>query len=75
MEIVELMLPAYLAPYLVNDDRSHMTDEEVNEIDTYLSEQGLRVVGCPDGEPEFRWSNDLNNVGSDCLLFTATQVA
>ena len=69
-------LPAYLAPYLINGDASGLEDDEQEEIDTYLKqeeEQGncyIEFTDCSE-EPEFLRGNDLNNLGGDCLEYTA----
>ena len=63
-------LLAYLAPYLINGDSDGMTHEEVKEIDDWLKEvKPGNCVSCSENQ-EFRYSNDLNHIGGDCLEYT-----
>ena len=70
METITYTLPEYLAPYLINGDCSHMTEEEINEINTWMQEVNPgSCVQCSE-EGFFTWHNDLNSLGATCLEYT-----
>lgn len=58
-------LPIYWASYLINGDSSGMDENEIKEIDAYLSKYphhyciGVQECG-------FQWRNDANNLGAEC---------
>lgn len=72
MEIVEYKLPSYLANYLINDDPSGLTHEEIIEINTYLDTHSISIVDIKE-EKGFSHSNDLNHFGTDCYIYLATK--
>jgi hypothetical protein len=57
---------AYWASYLINNDASGLTDEEVALADAWLVANGLEHSPCVDvGEPFFSWSYGFHT-GADC---------
>lgn len=70
-EVYELWLPAHFASYLINLDASGLEDGEVEQIDNFLDHNNFRIINVSEDEPVFKWSNDLNSLGDNCLLFTA----
>ena len=59
-------LPAHWLPALINDDTSHMTDQEVARLDRFIKHQlevhqTFNVVGC--GEPYFSGWHDARDFG------------
>lgn len=73
IEVLEYTLPDYLACYLINGDLDSITAEEKDEIDEYLKDQGVCIVGMEEGS-SFRWSNDLNNAGAMCSTYFAHKI-
>lgn len=73
IEVLEYTLPDYLACYLINGDLCDTTEEERNEIDEYLKEQGVRIVGMNE-DSSFCHSNDLNNLGAMCSTYIAHKI-
>jgi uncharacterized protein DUF6926 len=73
IEVLEYTLPDYLACYLINGDLFGITEEEKKEIDEYLKEQGVRIVGMNE-DSSFCHSNDLNNIGSTCSTYYAHKI-
>lgn len=67
---VELKLPDYLACYLINVDTDGLTESEIIEIDEFLKDRNLSIVG-KDEDTSFRTYNDLNNMGADCSTYHA----
>lgn len=67
-ELLEYTLPDYLASYLVNGDSSSLTDNEIKEIDAFLEKEGVAVLEMKE-DSSFRYSNDLNRLGSNCSTF------
>lgn len=67
---VTYILPEYLASYLINGDHSGLTDQEVTEIDQFLAREKVNFVSCSD-QGYFSHYNDLNNLGSTVLEYTA----
>ena len=68
MTTKEHILPSFWASYLINMDASGYSDEEIEEIETYLNSKKLyNVVSCDD--LGFLHKNDVNNIGCDCSLF------
>ena len=43
-------VPTYALCYLVNDDATGLTEQEVNEIDRLLREQSVEIVSPPSDE-------------------------
>lgn len=67
MQTIEYSLPEFWASYLINGDSSGLSDSELEEIDAFLKNKNLGFcLSCSD-YPEFRMSNDANNLGGDCL--------
>lgn len=72
MNIYELIIPSYYAPVIENDDMSHLTNEEVEEVTSFMenmkSEHGpgtwehVRNIG-------FQYRNDVNSLGGQCDMY------
>lgn len=69
-DTLEYTLPAYWAPYLINDDPSGLENSEIAEIDTFLKDKNLPGPVGVSEESEFKHSNDANNLGADCLIYS-----
>jgi len=53
-------LPTWALVYIVNGDQSHLTDEEVQAVDDFLTEyKGMHFI-VPDDEPFFTHKNDID---------------
>ncbi len=73
MKTIEYTLPEFWASYLINGDASGMEDNEQSEIDEFLKNENLGFcLSCSD-EPEFKWRNDANNLGGNCLVYVFEQ--
>lgn len=72
METIEYLLPDWAAPYLFNDDCSHMSDEEIALVDTFVTAQGVRMVEMKE-DSQFCTSNDLTKLGDNCSTFIAVK--
>ena len=46
-------VPTYALRYLVNDDPTGLTEQEINEIDRLLREQAVELV-CPPSDDEWQ---------------------
>jgi hypothetical protein len=73
IEVLEYTLPGYLACYLISGDTDSITEEERREVDEYLKEQGVYIVGVEE-DSSFRRSNDLNNIGASCSTYIAQKI-
>lgn len=70
MKTIEYTLPEFWTSYLINGDASGMEDNEQKEIDAFLKNENLGFcLSCSD-ESEFKWRNDANNLGGNCLVYT-----
>lgn len=66
---VAYILPEYLACYLINGDTDTITEEEKQEIDSFLKKENLPLpVSCGE-ESYFAWSNDMNNIGANVIEY------
>lgn len=72
METIEYLLPNWTAPYLFNDDCSHMSEDEITLVDTFVTEQGIRMVGMKE-DSQFCTSNDITKLGDQCSTFIAVK--
>lgn len=73
MKTTNYTLPEYWASYLINGDASGMEDNEQSEIDEFLKNENLGFcLSCSD-ESEFKWRNDANNLGGNCLDYVFEQ--
>jgi hypothetical protein len=73
MKTIEYTLPEFWASYLINGDASGLEDSEQNEIDEFLKNENLGFcLSCSD-ESEFKWRNDANNLGGNCLVYVFEQ--
>lgn len=71
MKFEHYTLPAHLASALLNNDYSGLSDDDENELDDWVTCQAdnyplFYCTGCSE-EAEFKTSNDMNNLGADCL--------
>lgn len=64
------ILPAIWASYLINNDASGMSGEEVSECDFFCSNNGIvsQAVDC--GEEYFSWHSDVKNLGGNVCQYT-----
>ena len=73
MKTIEYTLPEFRASYLIYGDWSGLEDSEQSEIDEFLKNENLGFcLSCSD-EPEFKWRNDANNLGGNCLIYVFEQ--
>ena len=63
-------LPVYWASYLVNDDASGLEDNEQDEIDAWLDANAPGVCVDVSEDYGFCHTNDANNIGGDCAVYT-----
>lgn len=61
-------LPEHWAPALINGDFSGLSDSEEQEIKEFCEGKGS-CLNCSE-ESFFKWRNDANNLGANCLEFT-----
>jgi len=71
-ETVEVCLPEYWANYLINGDATGLTEDEILEIDDYISDSGLAWAVDIIGEPWFSHRNDANNMGGNVCRYVFT---
>lgn len=69
METIEYTLPEYWASYLINGDFSGLEDKEQEEIDAFLKNENLGHCMTCSEESEFKWKNDANSLGGNCLVY------
>lgn len=76
MKITEsYVLPEYYAGYLVNDDPSGLTDEEITEIDNFLDDNKLGSCLDCSCEPYFKHGHDMNREqGANVLEYKFIQL-
>jgi hypothetical protein len=69
MKTQTFSLPAHWASYLINGDASGYTDEELSEIDEWMTTTAPGY--CLDvGDVEFAWSGDDGWLGADRAEYT-----
>jgi hypothetical protein len=73
IEVLEYTLPDYLAGYLINGDRYLLKDEEIKEIDDFLTKEGVRIVSIQD-DSSFCHRNDLHSSGGNCSTYIAHKI-
>lgn len=71
-EMYEYVIPAHYVPVIENDDRTHLSDEEEKEVDSFLNDvldshgegtwEHVRNLG-------FQYRNDVNRLGGQCDLY------
>lgn len=70
MKTKDFILPTYVLPYLFERDEEGLTKTELDEIVSFLENNGLENPYFEHSEPYFRWGNDLNNLGGDVVDIT-----
>ncbi len=71
LDLTEYTLPAYWAPYLINDDASGLNDAEQAECDAFCNGLGF----CIDMRDESEFGhNDANNLAGATAVFTFQKV-
>lgn len=59
--------PAHWVSYLVNGDASSMTAVDLMQADTWLSREGVDIIGLePTAEPYFTWAARVHAPELDC---------
>jgi hypothetical protein len=69
MKTQTFTLPAHWASYLINGDASGYTDEELHEIDEWMTTNSPGY-GLDVGDVEFTWSGDDGWLGADRAEYT-----
>lgn len=76
-EAIDFILPDWSACALINGDFSGLNEQDKQELNTFIEETvktyGHALFSLPsDDEIEqgFKHSNDLNNLGSNCIKLT-----
>lgn len=70
IETIIRTVPTYAVPYLVDQDASGLSEEEIEQLDQFRTTlEGWWPV-CPEGEPFFCPSNDVTRFADDCMLLT-----
>lgn len=67
VDIKEGFMLEWFAPYLVNNDPTGMTDEEINQFDAWYKENvpyGCEVILITDDEPEFNTDDVTGELGN-----------
>ena len=65
-DIYEYVIPSYALPYIVNNDPSGLSDEEIEKIDKFADEvyqetgSSIEMGIDYDQEPYFKWRNDID---------------
>lgn len=72
METIDYLLPDWAAPYLVNNDCSHMSESEIAMVDAFVDKHNIRIVGIQD-DSHFCTQNDLTKLGDQCSTFLAVK--
>lgn len=68
---MKFRLPAHWASYLINNDSSGLSRQEIDEVDAWLEANNLNLNSFVDcGESFFSWRNDANNLGGEVAEFT-----
>lgn len=68
---MKFTLPAHWASYLINNDATGLSRQEVDEVDAWLEANNLSLNSFVDcGESFFSWKNDANNLGGEVAEFT-----
>jgi hypothetical protein len=74
-DILEFTIPAWAVSDLINGDASGLTEEDIEKLDKFTSETvaehgnaNFMLPNEEDMDLGFRWSNDIDNLGSDCVL-------
>lgn len=73
MENIEYRMPTWLAAYYVNDDCSHMNDDEIKQADHFLTSNNIRCIDVKD-DSSFYHTNDFNTLGDNCSTFVFKKV-
>lgn len=74
-EINTYTLPEYSLPYIINGTKDNLTDEEINEIDKFLSVLNQPLFG-DISEPFFVCYNDMHNkrLGMNCVEIEISEI-
>ncbi len=69
--LLEYVLPAYYASYLINGDPSGITEEEINNLDEFFYRENLTLRDCVDCDTEehFCRLNDMANEAGNVMNF------
>lgn len=70
-ETYKFTIPVRFLPYLFNADMEGLTEAEINKIEEYLSGFGCFSTK---GETFFSYWNDIDKLGSDCIILTALKI-
>lgn len=73
-DIYEYVIPTYALPYLVNNDPSGLSDEEIEKIDKFADEvykktgSSIEMGIDYEQQPYFKWRNDIDgSLGADVI--------
>jgi hypothetical protein len=70
----EYVLPSHWAGYLINGDASGYSDEEITEIDKFVTDNELGFCTGVSDDSWFAHKNDANSLGADVSTFTFAKV-
>lgn len=65
-EVYEFVVPEWSLPYLINNDPSGLTEDEIKKVDKFaeevykLTKSDISMGSGWDGEPYFKWRNDID---------------
>ena len=66
-EAITYTVPEWALPALINDDYSGLSDDDCSAIDALQSKLPLGHWSMPIDEASFYPSNDLQNLGDNCV--------
>lgn len=69
--VLKYRLPDYAVQYLINGDAEGLTVEEYQELHNFSVKENVVFVSAEFNDAGFQHSNDMNNVGANCLTFIA----
>lgn len=69
-QVYHYILPEIVAGYLINADASGLTEKEIAEIDNFVKKENITIIEVKD-DSRFCHTNDLNQLGGNCLTFVA----
>lgn len=73
IEVLEYILPDYLACYLINGDIEGTTAQERSEVDAFIKKEQVAIVSKED-DSEYCPFNNLNKIACDCSTYIAHKV-
>lgn len=73
IEVLEFLLPDYLACYFINGDADQLSEQDVEEAKAFTRKHQISIVAMKE-DSSFYHRNELNAVGCNCSTFIAHKV-